>query len=60
MSFCYTSVILLIVMNVRYILTTNTVTEFVKYVDVIGLEALRSSPVTSMTLTDIATFWKST
>jgi len=47
-------------MNVRYILTTNTVTEFVKYVDVIGLEALRSSPVTSMTLTDIATFWKST
>jgi len=36
------------------------VAEFVKYVDVIELEAVRSSPVTSMTLTDITTFWKST
>jgi len=34
------------------------VAKFVKYVDVIGLEAVRSSPVTSMTLTDIVTFWK--
>ena len=34
--------------------------EFVKYIDVIGLEAVRSSPVTSMMLTDITTFWKST
>jgi len=36
------------------------VAEFVKYVDVIGPEAVRSSPVTSMTLTDNTTFWKST
>jgi len=38
------------------------VAEFVKYVDVIGPEAVRSScssSVTSMTLTDITTFWKS-
>ena len=45
-------------MNVCYILTTNTVTEFVKYVNVIGPEAVRRSPVTSVTLTDITTFWK--
>jgi len=36
------------------------IAEFVKYVDVIGPEAVRSSPVTSMILTDINTFWKST
>jgi len=36
------------------------VAEFVKYVDVIGPEAVRSSSSTSMTLTDIVTFWKST
>jgi len=36
------------------------VTEFVKYIDFIGPEAVRSSPVTSMTLTDITTYWKST
>jgi len=36
------------------------VAEFVKYVDVIGLEAVRSSPVATVTLTDITTFWKST
>jgi hypothetical protein len=36
------------------------VTEFVKYVDVIGPEAMRSSSVTRMTLTDVTTFWKST
>ena len=36
------------------------VAEFVKYVDAIGPEAVRSSSVTSIALTDITTFWKST
>jgi hypothetical protein len=36
------------------------VAEFVKYANVIGPEAVRSSLVTRMTLTDITKFWKGT
>jgi len=36
------------------------VAEFVKYIDVIGPEAVRNSSMVSMTLTDIITLWTST
>ena len=35
-------------------MSDNAVADFVKYVDVIGLEAVRNSSMVSMTLTDIS------